>query len=247
VREVMLHTSLKTCHDQLTPHTSIASLCRLALELDLGGLLPLESIDFVVDQFTFLTDTILTTNLGSVDKLRPDEIVSLLDLIIAASQTDIQPLLQGKKSLLINVLYLLRMVHEAGNSGVADFRPIGKLSEISKLQESQPDLALQPVYAFKAKLIRLLVNLVWEHEENKTLVGELEGVQLILDCSQMDGRNPFITQWVVMAIKALVADHPENQKVLLSLRAKGPADTTSALLNELGIQCPTINNTSSTT
>jgi hypothetical protein len=32
-------------------------------------------------------------------------------------------------------------------------------------------------------------------------VGQLEGVQLVLDCSQMDAKNPFITQWAVLAIR----------------------------------------------
>ena len=32
----------------------------------------------------------------------------------------------GMQSLLLNTLYLLRMVHEAGKNGVEDFKPIGK-------------------------------------------------------------------------------------------------------------------------
>ena len=33
--------------------------------------------------------------------------------------------------------------------------------------------------------VRLLCNLVWEHYENQALVGELEGLALVLDCSQV--------------------------------------------------------------
>ena len=90
-----------------------------------------------------------------------------------------------------------------------------------------------PVFGFKANLVRLLANLVWEHRENQTEVGELEGVQLLLDCSQVDARNPFITQWVVLAIRGLTHNHQHNQSILAGLRREGVQD--GALMRELGL------------
>jgi len=206
----------------------------LILELELAESLSERVVVSLVNEFTFVTDSILTTNLGDLACLRPRLTTSLLSIIVATSTTKHKLKLQDMKSLLINTVYLLRMVHEAGKQGLEDFRPIGKLSELSKLKESEVGLETNPTYGFKVDLIRLLVNLTWEHHENKTLVGELEGVALILDCSQMDGKNPYITQWVVIAVRALCSDHDHNKSILLGLRQQGAADST--LLEELGIK-----------
>jgi len=135
-------------------------------------------------------------------------------------------------SLLLNALYLLKMVHMAGKDGGSSHTPISKMSELDNIKQNG-DVEDNPTYGFKANLIRLIANLCWNHHKNKSLVGELEGVALILDCSALDGRNPLITQWVVLAVKALLSDHPDNQAVLITLRREGAAD--HALLRELGI------------
>ena len=66
------------------------------------------------------------------------------------------------------------------------------------------------------------------------LVGELEGLQLLLDCTQVDARNPLITQWSILAVKALTENHPTNQAILAGLRKDGAMD--GSLLKELNIQ-----------
>ncbi len=52
-------------------------------------------------------------------------------------------------------------------------------------------------------------------------VGQLEGVQLVLDCSQMDAKNPFITQWAVLAIRvgifATIADSFQKCFIIIVL------------------------------
>ena len=56
-------------------------------------------------------------------------------------------------------------------------------------------MSASPTFGFKDELISLLTGLVWDHAHNQTLVGaELGGVALLLDCSQIDARNPLITQ-----------------------------------------------------
>ena len=54
-----------------------------------------------------------------------------------------------------------------------------------------------------------------------------------MDCSQIDARNPSITQRVVLAIKALTTNHHQNQKVLAGMKKLGAAD--ASLLSELGL------------
>lgn len=214
-------------------------------DLQLHALLEKESILSLAKDFTMLTDFVFKTQHSLTDDLKAQETLTLLDIIISVSQTDHKIILQDIKSLLINTLYLIRMMHEAGKTeeGNKDhfsnkFKPIGKLAELAELRKengvSGEDLIENnPVFGFKVKLIQLLVNLVWEHPDNQNLVAEHTGLQLLLDCSQVDARNPFITQWVVMSVKALCQGNQNNQAILASLRRQGVAD--SALWAELGI------------
>jgi len=202
--------------------------------LDQPGDLSSPVLDLLASDFTNQTDVLLTTKLGSVDQLQPANILLLTKLL--ATRASQQPVLQNNKSLVINTLYLLRMVHEASRHGsVPDLDLLPKLSDLEKRQQGDPGQVMDnPTYGFKAYLVQLITNLVWEHKENQSLVGELDGLPLLLDCSQVDARNPLITQWVVLAIRGLTNDHQENQAILAGLRREGAMD--GSLLKELGIQ-----------
>eukprot|EP00088_Acartia_fossae_P031999 TRINITY_DN3278_c0_g1_i7.p1 TRINITY_DN3278_c0_g1~~TRINITY_DN3278_c0_g1_i7.p1 ORF type:complete len:425 (-),score=74.36 TRINITY_DN3278_c0_g1_i7:319-1593(-) len=193
------------------------------------------NIDVIISDFTRLTDFVFKTQHTNMDDMKPVETITLLDIIIVLSKSEgKRSILQKNKSLMINTLYLLRMIHELGKLGKEEsVKPISKLSELANLKDNQ-QLEDDPIFGLKVKLIQLIVNLVWEHPENQNLVGEHSGFQLLLDCSQVDARNPFITQWVVMSVKALCQGNPENQAILAGLRREGVAD--SALWKELGIQ-----------
>ena len=73
--------------------------------------------------------------------------------------------------MLVTAVYLLKMVHSAGESGAADFSQISKMSEIDKMDKTQ--LQNNPSFGFKANLIKLTANLVWENEQNKSLVKKI--------------------------------------------------------------------------
>jgi len=196
--------------------------------------IPTENLSLLSRDCVHLCDTILTTNQGGRDLGQSDveNVAAMLEILaIASARKSYVQVLQAETSLLVTTVYLLKMVHSAGESGAADFSQISKMSEIDKMDKTQ--LQNNPSFGFKANLIKLIANLVWENEQNKSLVGELDGVALILDCSRLDARNPFITQWVVVAMKALCAEHRDNQAVLAGLRRQGVADT--ALIKELGL------------
>lgn len=216
--------------------TFLTSKDRVSLLPDLPQPIPICIMSLLSTDFTYLTDIILTTSLGSVTQLVPKHILSLTSIISeSASQDRYRALLQGHKSLLINTLYLLKMIHEAGKAGMGDLSVLSKLSDVEKREGGDVDkITDSPTFGFKENLIQLLTNLVWDHNDNKTSVGELDGVALILDCSQMDARNPFITQRVVFAVRGLTNDHPANQKILAGLKKVGAAD--GDLLKELGME-----------
>ena len=55
-------------------------------------------------------------------------------------------------------------------------------------------------------------------------VRECNGIELIMDCSPLDIRNPVITQWVVVAVRYLCENNLENQNVIAKLDTKGVMD-----------------------
>jgi len=57
---------------------------------------------------------------------------------------------------------------------------LSKLSDVMDLDKSDPSNKVvdSPTFGFKESLIELLTNLIWEHHENQSLVGELDGVAL---------------------------------------------------------------------
>ena len=194
-----------------------------------------ENILVLSHDFTLATDGLLTTNMiTSLDQLHPTQVLKMTQVLAVASGAEkYRPDLQNHRSLVLNVLYLLKMAHQASRSGVEGLSLLGKMSDTEgngaggKVEDS-------PGFGFLAALVRLLANLVWGNQSNQDLVGELEGLQLLLDCTQVDARNPLITQWSILAVKALTENHPTNQAILAGLRKDGAMD--GSLLKELNIQ-----------
>ena len=64
-------------------------------------------------------------------------------------------------------------------------------------------------------------------------VREINGIELLLDCSPIDGKNPFISQWVIFAIRNIILDNHENQAVISSVSKDGQMD--KKVLNDIGV------------
>ena len=194
-----------------------------------------ESISALSRDFTQATDGLLTTNMITcLDQLHPAQVLKMTQVLaVASGSEDFRQVLQEHRSLVLNTLYLLRMAHQASRSGVEGLSLLGKMSD-TEGSSSGEKIEEGPAFGFLAALVRLLANLVWGNKFNQDLVGDLEGLQLLLDCTQVDARNPLITQWSILAVKALTENHPANQAILAGLRRDGAMD--GSLLKELNIQ-----------
>ena len=78
------------------------------------------------------------------------------------------------------------------------------------------------------------VFLEYYQKTSTSQVRELNGIELMLDCSPIDGKNPFISQWVIFAIRNVLKGNPENQAVVSSINKHGKMDKN--LLEEVGVQ-----------
>lgn len=88
-------------------------------------------------------------------------------------------------------------------------------------------------FGFKAALVRTLANLCWKSQENKKMIRELEVIPVLLDCCNIDARNPLIMQWVIFAVRNLCENCPENQEVISKMTLQGPVD--NEVLQEMGL------------
>lgn len=88
-------------------------------------------------------------------------------------------------------------------------------------------------FGFKAALVRTLANLCWKNQDNKKQMRELEVIPILLDCCNIDARNPLIMQWVIFAVRNLCENCPENQEVISKMTLQGPVD--NEVLQEMGL------------
>uniref|UniRef100_A0A2K5RD97 Ataxin 10 n=1 Tax=Cebus imitator TaxID=2715852 RepID=A0A2K5RD97_CEBIM len=65
-------------------------------------------------------------------------------------------------------------------------------------------------------------------------VNELDGIPLILDNCSVSDSNPFLTQWVIYAIRNLTEDNSQNQDVIAKMEEQGLADP--SLLKQMGFE-----------
>lgn len=195
--------------------------------------IPESYILILVDDFKKKSDCILKTVTDYLNNIEPLEVVRLLDILTTASSLEnYRSCLQNDKSLLINAVFLLKSIHNAGKESNNHFTAIQKLSELS-LDNTKSDLNSHPAFGFKAALIRLVGNLVWQCKKNQDLLRELEGIALLLDCCNIDARNPFIIQCVIVAIRGICEGNKENQEVIAAMTKVGTID--SKQLMEMGL------------
>ncbi|ESO85166.1 hypothetical protein LOTGIDRAFT_167953 [Lottia gigantea] len=106
--------------------------------------------------------------------------------IATSSLPDVYPTIQHNTELLTTVINLLKGIDEVGKAGGGVFSSVEKLSEINQVDTDHP------VYGLKRDVVRLIANMVIKHRDNQDTVRTLDGIPLLLDQSNMDGKNPCI-------------------------------------------------------
>ncbi|XP_040843369.1 ataxin-10 [Ochotona curzoniae] len=152
--------------------------------------------------------------------------VRLLDVLCEmTANTELVGYLQVYPGLLEKVIDLLRLVHVAGKDTGDLFSTSGSVDagDVSSMADG-----------FKSHLIRLIGNLCYKNKENQDKVNELDGIPLILDSCRIDNDNPFLTQWVVYAIRNLTEDNIQNQDLIAKMEDQGLAD--ASLLKKMGFE-----------
>ncbi|CAN7999720.1 unnamed protein product, partial [Ixodes hexagonus] len=168
-------------------------------------------------------------------KLEPVQVSKTLNVLCeAACNQNYAQLVEPKRDLLQAALGVLKVVHLLGKSGNNAFTPAPRMDDLVKAEQDEPGSEVDPRRNFKKDLVRLIGNMSHKSRANQDLVRKIEGIPLLLDVCNLDAKNPYIIQWVVLAIRNLLEDNLENQEVVAGLVHKGVI-TDSPQLQELGI------------
>lgn len=88
--------------------------------------------------------------------------------------------------------------------------------------------------------MRVIGNMCYKHAANQNKVRDLGGIPLLLDHCNVDDHNPFICQWAIFAIRNLLENNKENQRIVSVMDCQGLADTSR--LRELGFKTVELDN-----
>lgn len=197
-----------------------------------------DAIEFLIKRFCRKSDLILKTVDTYLDEIEPTEIVILLDVLGALTSRSCEEysFLKDQKSLLINCSYLLKSIQTIGKLSDNYFTPLQKLSDVAsaiQVSTTRCDLEGHPTFGFKAGLIRIIGNMSYRNKEYQDLLREMDVVPLLLDCCNIDARNPLIMQWTILALRNLCEDNPANQEIIRNCNRVGVVE--SSVLQEMGV------------
>ncbi|KAF2880768.1 hypothetical protein ILUMI_25396 [Ignelater luminosus] len=188
-------------------------------------------VELLTNQFKKKSDCILKTVTNDVDQLDPQEVVILSEILASLCAQDLyRNQLQEDKSLLIDCAFLLRNIHNIGKESQNNFTPMQKLSDVTS---TNSEAQKNPTFGFKANLIQFLGNASWKNKANQDQLRELDCIPLLLDCCNIDARNPFIIQWAILAVRNLCENNLANQEVIARLTQQGVVDCST--LQEMGL------------
>ncbi|XP_058813788.1 ataxin-10 [Topomyia yanbarensis] len=201
-----------------------------------------ELFHYLMLDFNKKCDLLLKLDDKSIDLDNSEELFTLLMLLSDA--TCLYPynqFLQLYKTVFLNIGYLLRQLHELGQSENSNmFTPVQNIEEILKVKQGSSSIKIEEDISFslKSSLVKALANLLYQNKNNQDLARETGFIKVILECTNLDARNPLIKEWTILAIRNLCENNLENQKFIASLSKVGEAENT--LLTEYTAEGGTI-------
>ncbi|XP_027899953.1 ataxin-10 [Xiphophorus couchianus] len=219
-------------HDRVTLLELL--LAQLREEGSEGCGIPPSVAHFLASSFQKGCGAVLTLATGSASSNEVLQealtVISLLDVLCEMTSDHKQFMfLQDHPDLLETTVELLEQVHAIGKASRNIFSATQNFSPFTGEEDPTSD---SPVVSFKAHLIRLIGNLCHGNTSNQNKVRELDGIPLILDNCNIDSNNPFISQWGIFAIRNILENNQQNQKLVAALERRGPVDY--SVLRELG-------------
>ncbi|XP_041764446.1 ataxin-10 [Anopheles merus] len=185
-------------------------------------------------EFKKKSDMILKTDNVQLDAQDTEEAFTLL--VMVADSTCVEPygsFLRHDGGLFLNFGCLLRQMQLLGKSETKNmFTPVQKIEEILRIKQGDTELDIesQISYSLRSAVVKGLANLTYKSKKNQKLAREMDIIAAILECTNLDARNPLIKEWSILAIHNLCDDNLENQQFIAGLKKLGDAE--NSLLTE---------------
>lgn len=185
---VKMYRSLKI-NDRLVLMHFVAEFLRPTRDETL--LLSTALILHFVKEFKLKSDCVLKTVPSFVDKICPSEVCALLEILaICSSSSDYHQIVSTDGSLFLNAGCLLQTINSLGQKADNVFTPISKLAQIAPNSREASNIERDISYELKSLLVRLIGNLAYRSPNNQTLAREMDIILAVLNCTNMDARNP---------------------------------------------------------
>ncbi|EDW01531.1 GH21485 [Drosophila grimshawi] len=194
-------------------------------------------LQFFAKEFRLKSDCILRETIKLRHQLHPREVHTLLRIIASASGSEkYDKIYASDQSLFINVSSLLRCVvaadKESKNVGSLD-KPMTKLEEVALSSNIDASYEAQVSFELKTLLVRCTANLLYENPANRGYCLDTQLLPTLLECTNMDARNPLMREWSILAIRNACINCPEAQQVIAGLTMQGAAP--NDILSELNL------------
>uniref|UniRef100_A0A1B0G4D8 Ataxin-10 n=1 Tax=Glossina morsitans morsitans TaxID=37546 RepID=A0A1B0G4D8_GLOMM len=188
-------------------------------------------------QFKMKSDCLLrVSSIQEVDNIKPREVYNLLKCIASASGSEnYAEFYSVDHSLFLNISSLLRALVILSKERSNDlYKPLNKLEEVAPSSKVSRDYQCEITYELKTLLVRCIANLLYKNSINQTYCRDTQLMPVLLECTNMDARNPLIKEWSVLAIRNACLGCPEIQQIIANLTQKGPAS--NDILKELNLE-----------
>lgn len=193
-------------------------------------------MEYISKEFKKKADCILRNSGDMENKLHPQEVYSLLGVIACASGTDLYYTIYDRDdSLFLSAGALLQSIVALGKKEKANqFTPMTKLEEVAPGTQIDTSFESEISFELKTLLVRIIGNLLCTNRNNQQHCIDTKLLPALLECTNMDARNPLIKEWSILAIRNACYNCPEIQHMISELTETGTAP--NQLLTELNIE-----------
>lgn len=154
---------------------------------------PIKSLflQHISKEFKIKSDCILKTVASYVEDVNCVEVLNLLKVIASATGSDLYGEIYTKDhSLFLNVGSMLKFLNELSSKKSGIFAPMDKLEQVAPNSNISHDFEREMSFELKTLLVRTLANLSYKNQQNKVYAKEMGFIGEILNCTQVDARNP---------------------------------------------------------
>ncbi|XP_011182232.1 ataxin-10 [Zeugodacus cucurbitae] len=196
-------------------------------------------LKYITKEFNIKSDRILvckpdSAQVPATDPMPAREAYALLRVIASATGSEFYAdKYVGEQSLFLNVSSLLRCLAQVGKESQNMFTPMNKLEEVALTSNKTREFETELSFELKTLLVRCIANLLYKNPANQGYCIDTQLLPTLLECTNMDARNPLLKEWSILAIRNACYGCPEIQALIANMTNQGAAQ--NDIIDELNL------------